>query len=401
MRIDLPAEMSSSAVRMIFRALGDGNVRFVGGCVRNALLGEAVGDLDLATTLLPGDVVERLEETGIKVIPTGIQHGTVTAVSGRQSFEITTLRIDKRADGRHAEVEFCEDWLADARRRDFTINALYADIEGNIYDPLGCGASDLARRRVVFVGDAGIRICEDYLRILRFFRFSLYYASGRMDCDGLAACRMYARRIGQLSRERVTQEFFKILSHQACAPVLGAMREAGILSGLFASDFNTKRFGIVVSLPEVPEGGGLDAVLMFRLFLLCGGGARGWKKVFNSLILSRKQKQIFEKIMTLKINTKRIGVLFVQRLLIEEGSGFVCLVLALAVARDRISEKEFHVLCDKIFAHPVPKFPVEASDLMALGYYGAALGEALSKVKRRWIRSGFVMSREQLLKGFG
>jgi len=145
--------MNSSEVRKIFEILGKGNIRFVGGCVRNALFGIPVGDIDLATTLLPQNVTDRLSENGIKVVPTGLSHGTVTAVINSKSFEITTLRIDEKTYGRHADVVFSTSWADDAARRDFTINALYADLDGQVYDPLNCGVHDLKRQRVVFVGD--------------------------------------------------------------------------------------------------------------------------------------------------------------------------------------------------------------------------------------------------------
>lgn len=158
----------------VFEALQDGNgetgnLRFVGGCVRNALLGEPVGDIDMATTLVPDEVMRRLEAAGLKAIPTGIDHGTITAISGGIPHEITTLRKDVETHGRHATIAFSLDWSEDAARRDFTMNALYADRSGKVHDPLG-GIDDLNARRVRFIGDAGTRIAEDYLRILRFFR---------------------------------------------------------------------------------------------------------------------------------------------------------------------------------------------------------------------------------------
>ncbi|MCB1559266.1 MAG: CCA tRNA nucleotidyltransferase, partial [Alphaproteobacteria bacterium] len=203
--------MSNLETRKIFRILGKDSVRFVGGCVRNALLGEVIGDIDLATSLPPQNVTERLLKNGIKSIPTGIQHGTVTAVINGKSYEITTLRIDMDTDGRHASVTFSADWQEDAKRRDFTMNALYADMDGHVYDPLGSGISDLKQRKVKFVGDPYLRIKEDYLRILRFFRFHTQYGKGRINAKGYRACLDLKDGLKSLSKERVTQELSKIL----------------------------------------------------------------------------------------------------------------------------------------------------------------------------------------------
>ena len=178
----------------------DEEVRVNGGAVRNSLLGEAVSDVDLSTTLLPKKVMERLKKAGIKAIGTGLEHGTVTAVIEAQAYEITTLRKDIKTDGRHAVVEFGRDWLEDAKRRDLTMNALYCDKNGKIFDPLD-GYEDLMARNVRFIGEASARIEEDYLRILRFFRFFAQYGKGRPDSEGLKACaRLKGRPFGFIGR---------------------------------------------------------------------------------------------------------------------------------------------------------------------------------------------------------
>ena len=176
-------------LRAVFDALdGEGRAtRIVGGAVRDALLGRDVTDADLATVLLPADVIARAEAAGLKTVPTGIEHGTVTVVSGGRPFEVTTLRRDIETDGRHAVVRYSTDWKEDASRRDFTMNALYCDMSGEVFDPLG-GLADLRASRVRFIGRAEDRIREDYLRILRFFRFFAWYGEGRPDPDGLRAC---------------------------------------------------------------------------------------------------------------------------------------------------------------------------------------------------------------------
>ena len=206
-----------------------GEARVAGGAVRNALMGLAVADIDVATTLLPQDVVERAEAAGMKAVPTGIEHGTVTLVIDGTPFEVTTLRRDIETDGRHAKVSFGTDWQADAERRDLTINALYADASGAVVDLVG-GLPDIESRTIRFIGDASQRIAEDHLRILRFFRFFAYYGSGRPDADGLRAAARAKDRLSTLSGERVWGETKKLLAAPDPSRALLWMRQAGVLT---------------------------------------------------------------------------------------------------------------------------------------------------------------------------
>ena len=205
--------LNSKPAMRVFDALPADSARYVGGCVRNALLNEPVADYDIATSETPEKVSEALKKVGISVHETGIAHGTLTAVADDVVFEITTLRRDVSTDGRRATVEFSTDWNADARRRDFTMNALYADPTGKIYDPTGEGVDDLNSRKIRFVDDAGTRIEEDYLRILRFFRFHAWYGqNGAMDKEALDACRELKSGLKSLSAERIWAEIKKLLS---------------------------------------------------------------------------------------------------------------------------------------------------------------------------------------------
>lgn len=228
--------LSSPATRAVLSALeaegGEGCVRFVGGCVRNALLGQPVDDLDLATALAPQRSMKALKAAGLKVVPTGLAHGTITAVSGGRPYEITTLRRDVETDGRRAVVAFTDDWAEDAARRDFRLNALYADADGTIFDPTGEGLADVEAGRVVFVGKAETRIREDYLRILRFFRFHAWYGRGEPDAAGLKASAVMAEGVRSLSAERLSKELLKLITAPDPRAAVRAMVEAGVMAGV-------------------------------------------------------------------------------------------------------------------------------------------------------------------------
>ena len=202
--------------------------RVVGGAVRNALMGQPPGDIDIATTATPDEVMRRAHAAGLKPVPTGLDHGTVTVVAGGVGIEVTTLRQDVETDGRRAMVAFGRDWEADARRRDFTINAFSADRTGHVYDPIG-GFDDLARRRVRFIGDPVTRIREDYLRILRFFRFHAGYGAGPPDAAGLHACLAERAGLAKLSRERIRLELMKLFKAARAGPTLQVMADTGLI----------------------------------------------------------------------------------------------------------------------------------------------------------------------------
>ncbi|WP_287899953.1 CCA tRNA nucleotidyltransferase [Brevundimonas sp.] len=226
--------LRAASTRAVMAALaaagGTDCARFVGGCVRNSLMGQPVDDIDIATRLRPEQTIQALKAAGLKAVPTGVEHGTVTGVSGHRPYEITTLRRDVETDGRRAVVAFTEDWAEDAARRDFRLNALYADAQGTVFDPTGGGLADAAAGRVVFVGEAETRIREDYLRILRFFRFYAWYGRGAPDTTGLAACARLKDGMARLSAERVSKELLKLLAAPDPRPALRAMTYSGVLA---------------------------------------------------------------------------------------------------------------------------------------------------------------------------
>jgi poly(A) polymerase len=263
--------LKSERTQRLFDSLlkGGGEARFVGGCVRNALLKTDAADIDIATTVLPEDVVARLSAAGIATVPTGIAHGTVTAIVDRQPYEITTLRRDVSTDGRRATVAFTTDWAEDAGRRDFTFNALYATRTGEVIDLTG-GIADLEARQVRFIGDARQRIAEDYLRILRFFRFHAWYGKGEMDGAGLSACAEAKDGIATLSGERIHDELLKLLSAPDPAPVLRAMAATGILPEIIPGPLEIERLARLAEIEDTHLFRTPDPVL--RLAALIAGG---------------------------------------------------------------------------------------------------------------------------------
>jgi poly(A) polymerase len=262
--MELPA---TRAVMAALEARGyAGCARFVGGSVRNSLLGLAVDDIDIATTLTPDQVTEALEAAGIKALPTGVDHGTVTAVSGGRPYEITTLRRDVSTDGRRAVVGFTQSWEEDAVRRDFRLNALYADAQGRIFDPTGEGVADARAGRIVFVGDAMTRIREDYLRILRFFRFHAWYGRGDPDSAALAACKALKGMLSGRAAERTQKELLKLLAAEDPRGALRLMAATSVLSAVLPQVKALTRFETLVAI-ETEQLFEIDAELRLASLL--------------------------------------------------------------------------------------------------------------------------------------
>jgi poly(A) polymerase len=377
--------IGDAATRAVMDAL-EGQARFVGGCVRNALLGLEVGDVDIATPLLPAEVIERIEAAGLRAVPTGIDHGTVTAVSGGRPFEITTLRRDVETDGRHATVEFSDDWIQDARRRDFTINTLLADRDGQVYDPLGLALADLQARRVVFVGDPDRRIAEDHLRILRFFRFHAFYGAGPPDVEALRACRKAAAKISTLSKERITQEFFKILSAPHPDEVLALMFANDVLNELRFPEYDP---AFMSNLCAFQDRYGL-AFIAARLLALAGIEERNIETLARVLLIPK----VFVKDMTAVR-----GVLALPDLSDEQavrvavykfGRVATAQALMIELANDRVMNGFAPAALNIIQKWDIPAFPVRGEDLIAQGIKpGPELGSRLAALEEEWIASGF------------
>ena len=373
-------------------AVLDGNgeeARAVGGAVRNALIGLLVEEIDVATTAVPDEVIKRVSAAGFKPVPTGIEHGTVTVVIDKHPFEVTTLRQDVETYGRHAKVAFGRDWKADAERRDFTINALSATRDGAIYDYVG-GLADLEARRVRFIGDAAKRIAEDYLRILRFFRFHAAYAVGHPDPAGLAACIAGRDGLDQLSRERVRMELLKLLLAQHAAPTLTAMTDAGLLTRFLGGVPYLASFGNMIKV-EVAIGVAPDSVR--RLGALGVMVAEDAERLWQKLRLTNAEH---ERLVSIAEGWRRISPVLSEAaargLLYRLGPEHFTDHALLGWARSQANahDEAWHALATLPARWSAPMFPLKAADFIARGVEkGPALGAALAAAETAWIAAGF------------
>jgi len=373
-------------------------LRFVGGCVRNALLDIPVTDVDAATPLLPDKVMQLLQAAGIKAVPTGIEHGTVTAVIGKKHFEITTLRKDTSCDGRHAVVEFTRDWKEDASRRDFTMNAIYLSPEGEMFDYFG-GEADAKAGRVKFIGKPEDRIKEDYLRILRFFRFYAWYGKGEPDFNALSACVASAEGLKSLSGERIAQEMFKLLSAPAPYETLGLMRGHEILSRLLGGAVNSLE--PIARLQRVETMMGRQADVHVRLALLVPG-QKMLEHVISAWKLSNESKDHLHMLLVLSGRLHIGASVSEQKKLLRHlrAPRFKELaVLHWALDGDvDASRKQFEAMLKLADTWVIPEFPVTGKDLQAQGMAeGKALGDCLQSLEVTWEESDYRLTKKELL----
>jgi len=381
-RLDPPPPwMSDRSVRRLLGALAKGGIaaRFVGGCVRNTVLGRPVDDIDIAVDKPPETVMRTLEAADLKVVPTGLRHGTVTAIVEGRPFELTTLRRDLETDGRRAVVAFTDDWRADAERRDFTFNALYADPDGTIWDPFD-GRADLLAGRVRFIGDPDQRIAEDRLRVLRFFRFHAWFGKPPLDSAGFDACRRNAGTLSALSAERVAKELLRLLAAPAPADALAAMAEAGALDHWLPEYAGAARLKALVAREEAPDP-------LRRLAAIVSPSAA--TAVARRLKLSTQDSLRLQLMLEPAVpgdpeNRRaalyRLGTsLFVDRVLLEGPGDWQA---ALALAR----------------RWTPPELPISGADALALGLKpGPQVGALLEAVERWWIAGDFSADRAACL----
>lgn len=396
-------------LQRLLAALADGGeeARVAGGAVRNALIGQPVADVDIATTCLPDETIRRAEAAGFKVVPTGIEHGTITIVAGGKPFEVTTLRADVETDGRRAKVSFGRDWKADAQRRDFTINALYAEADGTIVDLVG-GIADIEARRLRFIGDPEARIREDYLRILRFFRFFAWYGDGRPDAEGLKACARLKGGLSQLSAERVWSELKKLLSAPDPSRALLWMRQAGVLTSVLPE---SEKWGIdsIHALTRAEKDLGWTLEPLLRLEAIVPPDAARMKTLAERLRFSVSEAgRLRQWALTVPVEPKTTEAEFAKRLYRGDRQGFVDrLRLSLASARARAIEDNDALLEAGSFSRLLafagkwkkPGFPLKGADLTTLGASpGPKLGAILKNLENEWVESGFALARGALLK---
>ncbi len=384
--------LTRPATQAVFAALARSGHegRVVGGAVRNALIGKPVADIDIATPATPEQVIDAATAAGLNVVPTGLKHGTVTVMSEHTPHEVTTLRRDVETDGRHAVVAFTADWAADAGRRDFTINALYCDAAGVVHDPLG-GYADLAARRVRFIGDAQARIREDYLRILRFFRFTAEYAEGEIDPHGLQASCELREGLQRLSAERIRVEVLKILTARRAPEMIDVMYDHAFwvpLLGLAPVPQHAKR--LIALTPQS------DALL--RLFALSIATLEDAGQIAQRLRLSTAER---ERLAVCAWMVERVGNAMpdntVHRWIYTHGAERLREALDITETR-RGADPTWPRLRNISVTWPRPTFPIRGRDLIERGLMpGPAMGETLRALEAWWMDQDFAPDRKPLL----
>ena len=400
----LPAQpwLNAPETARLFAALtaGGGEARFVGGCVRNALIGAPVADLDIATDIVPDEVLRRLEAAGIAAVPTGIAHGTVTAIVDHKPFEITTLRRDVSTDGRRATVAFTTDWREDAARRDFTFNALYATAAGEVIDMTG-GLADLEARQVRFIGEPAHRIAEDYLRILRFFRFHAWYGRGELDRAGLAACAAAKDGIQHLSGERIHAELLKLLAAPDPVPALRQMASAGIIGEVLPGALDMGRLAKLVEIETTQLFAEGDALL--RLAALIAGGPEARRQALaRRLRFSNAEAARLAAID--RTETKIVSYLSVREV------RRALYRLTPPVFKDRAmlgwaadprphNATQWRALLAMADSWARPEMPLTGNDVLAAGVpNGPEVGRILEEVEEWWIDSDFTDDKFSIIE---
>ena len=352
------------------------NARMVGGCIRNYYMNKKIHDIDIACKLTPEKSKEKLKKHNIKIIPTGLQHGTITAHINNKNFEITTLRTDKQTDGRHANVDFTADWTEDAKRRDFTINALYADRDGSIYDPLGTGIDDLQNKIVRFIGDAEHRIKEDHLRILRFFRFFAEYSETAHHQQSFNACKKLKNNIYKLSDERIADELYKILSKNSSPHAIQLMSECNL-------------FGLTTGTPERLK----EIITLQNQLGKTDLNTRYFSTdISKKYIKNKKIKLFFNKIDSLRSDWKNNT----SYCLYKYGRD-ICIqgLITMKAENKDVTDKNISDAMNL----PVPIFPLCAQDIMQNLHIpeGPEIGQKLRDAENIWIESNFTLKHNEII----
>lgn len=391
-RLPQPWMTEGPAARVMRALTAEGDqARFVGGCVRDALVGRSIRDIDIATPLSPQRVTELLHKAGLKAVPTGIDHGTITAVADKTGVEVTTLRLDLETDGRRAKVAFTDDWQADAARRDLTINALSADAGGAVHDYFG-GLEDLAAGRVRFVGDSRQRIMEDYLRLLRFFRFHADYATGDFDPAAVAAAQELGPNLKSLSGERLRQETLRLLIARRGVDVWGEMLGLGIVQHYLPWATSLDRLRWVAEL-EQRHGLAPDPVRRLAALTMTGCG----REVAETLKLSRAEGERIIALSAARDPFDASSPRALHRQIYAWGNDGARDRLLLDWL-DRIDGASGAAALGIIDSWPRPRFPLKGADIVKMGLpEGPRVGEVLGKVEGWWVDRDFAPDRAACL----
>ncbi len=374
----------------LMAALGESNARIVGGAVRNALMGRPVTDIDIATRLVPRDVATRAEAAGFSVHPVGIEHGSLILARDGRTFEVTTLRRDVETYGRHARVTFTTDWAEDARRRDFTMNALYADMSGQVWDPVG-GLADVLARHVRFIGEAAERIREDFLRILRFFRFWATYDAGPPDEEALAAIRTEAKGLAIISRERIREELRRLLVAPRVIEALAWMRATGVARHVFPHTCDGLSHALS-AMVEADDDLALAPDWLLRLVAFCGPR----EELVEAFRLSRQEAARIRRLRRLA-PPPTDDELALKALLYREGRQGACDALRIFAAWGRVPLRTLARMRELAEHWMPPAFPLHGRDVITAGLApGPQVGQLLHQLEEEWIGAGFpARSREE------
>jgi poly(A) polymerase len=392
--LDAPWLTSGPTARVLALLNGEAEeARVVGGAVRNALLKIPPGDIDIATTAVPDEVIRRAKAAGVRCVPTGIEHGTVTLVVETQPFEVTTLREDTETFGRKAKVAFGRDWVADAQRRDFTINALSVDADGVVHDHVG-GLDDIAAKRVRFIGDPHRRIAEDYLRILRFFRIHAAYGAGEPDRAGTLACISARAGLVTLSAERVRMEMLKLMVAEGAVGAVTAMAEGGLLLPIFGSVAYTGPFKAMI---EAERMLGLEPNAIRRLGALAVAVTEDAKRVAMRLRLTNTETKALDSMGHRWWRLARMDEASARRRLYRLGVDRYRDRLLLAWARLGGEPAFWRQLATLPERWSAPQFPLKAADFMARGIAeGPGLGQVLALAEDAWLAADFPLAETAL-----
>ena len=392
--------------RIIFAHLNEikkeSTVRFVGGCVRKAVSGENIDDIDLATSLEPDEIKKRLNKEDINVIETGISHGTVTAILNKKKFEITTLRKDISTDGRHAKVEFTSNWEQDASRRDFTINAIYADIEGRIFDPLN-GISDLQNGIIKFIGNPEKRILEDYLRILRYFRFFAQYSKTDYDQNIIQSIKQYINGLNKISNERIFDELKKILKLKNVYSLFSHNTSKEIILNIFPQFKYCDRLKTINSLNQKLSDK-YDNLLILAVLIL--DQTKDYEYFCHKYKMPNNIKNRFKNI---SINFKNFenkkfySEENIKKLIYLSNKDYVKDLLLFSICvNNKIKTLNIEKLINYVSSCEIPKFPISGDYLKKHGYEtGEVLGKKLKSLEEKWIENNFIMEKKVVEKSLG